>query len=227
MKKTFKIVMLPAKKADVNSLWLLNNGKISLDNHLLDDETFVPHHLYILSDEEIKEGDWCFYRNHLDGGNIICQAYKHSDDKRMLFDDGTHNKNIGEGITPLSGECKKIVATTDKSLGEPRPHSKALAYIPESFTQAYIKAYNEGKPITEVDLDMEVANCANIDVYNQCDGHKHTFKIKTRPDNTVIVHQSKMYTKNEVIELLQLMHNHYTHSFSDAKWVNEWIQDNL
>jgi hypothetical protein len=73
-------------------------------------------HIYIASDEEIKEEDWCYYLNSLGGGNIVCQAYKHSEDKRMLFDKGTHNREIGEGITPLSGECKKIILTTDQDL---------------------------------------------------------------------------------------------------------------
>lgn len=73
-------------------------------------------HIYITSDEEIKEGDWCYYLNNLGGGNILCQAYKHSEDKRMLFDNGTYNREIGEGITPLIGECKKIILTTDQEL---------------------------------------------------------------------------------------------------------------
>ena len=72
--------------------------------------------IYITYDEEIKEGDWCYYLNNLGGGNTVCQAYKHSEDKRMLFDNGNHNRKIGEGITPLSGECKKIILTTNQDL---------------------------------------------------------------------------------------------------------------
>jgi hypothetical protein len=82
----------------------------------LDTKNYKSFNLYITSDEEIKEGDWCFYLNNLGGGNIVCQAYKHSEDKRMLFDNGKHNRKIGEGITPLMGECKKIILTTDQDL---------------------------------------------------------------------------------------------------------------
>ena len=80
------------------------------------EQTMQWKNIYITSDEEIKEGDWCYYLNNLGGGNILCQAYKHSEDKRMLFDNGTHNREIGEGITPLIGECKKIILTTDQDL---------------------------------------------------------------------------------------------------------------
>jgi hypothetical protein len=73
-------------------------------------------HIYITNDEDIKEGDWCYYLNQLGGGNIICQAYKHKLYDRMLFDSGKHNRELGEGITPLKGECKKIILTTDEDL---------------------------------------------------------------------------------------------------------------
>jgi len=76
----------------------------------------IGKNIYITNLEEIKEADWCFYLNNLGGGNIVCQAYKHSEDKRMLFDNGKHNRKIGEGITPLMCECKKIILTTDQNL---------------------------------------------------------------------------------------------------------------
>jgi hypothetical protein len=81
-------------------------------------ETHTYQNIYITNDEEIKEGDWCYYLNNFGGGNIVCQAYKHPKDERMLFDDGKHNRKIGEGITPISGDCKKIVLTTDSILIE-------------------------------------------------------------------------------------------------------------
>lgn len=70
----------------------------------------TENYLLVVSDEEIKEVDWCYYLNCHGGGNIVCQAYKHHSSARMLFDSGNHNREIGEGITPLNGECKKIIA---------------------------------------------------------------------------------------------------------------------
>jgi hypothetical protein len=78
--------------------------------------SFKVQNIYITSDEEIKEGDWCHYLNRFGGGNIICQAYRYKDDARMLFARSSSNREIGEGITPLKDECKKIILTTDQDL---------------------------------------------------------------------------------------------------------------
>lgn len=101
---------------------------------ILQRSNFTNIHLYITSDEEIKEGDWCCYLNNLGGGNVLCQAYKHSEDKRMLFDNGTHNREIGEGITPLIGECKKIILTTDQDLIK-----DGVQPIPDEFLEWFVK----------------------------------------------------------------------------------------
>ncbi len=86
-----------------------------------------PQHLYFTSNEEIKEGDWC----------------------------------IGEGVAlPFKAiptiryhQWKKIVASTDPSLGLPS--------IPESFIQQYVAV--NGK-INSVMLEMEnKANSVDID----------------------------------------------------------------
>jgi hypothetical protein len=111
MKKNIHI--LPTDKPSklfvfMNKLMVI--GKVSTD------DGNANRHIYITSDGEIKEGDWCYYLNNAGGGNIVCQAYKHPKDERMLFDDGNRNRKIGEGITPIDGDCKKIVLTTDSIL---------------------------------------------------------------------------------------------------------------
>ena len=68
----------------------------------------TPDYLLVVDDSQIKEGDYCYYLNTLAGGHITCQAYVF--DNAMLYDDGTFNRNIGEGITPALGECRKIIA---------------------------------------------------------------------------------------------------------------------
>jgi len=117
MKKKAKVIMLPTAQ---DSRIFIHDGKLQscYDEGVAvaNDIDWQCQHLYIVSDDEIKEGDWCYYKNSFGGGNIICQAYKHKDDSRMLYDDGSHDRSIGEGITPLEGECKKIIATTDPEL---------------------------------------------------------------------------------------------------------------
>lgn len=163
MKKTFKVVMLSTEKA---SPLFDKKGQLEYNInpplHGIRDLGWKYQHLYIISDDEIKEGDW--YMNKFGRLSI-----------KVIGD----KSNEGD---------KKIVATTDKSL-EITVYSKyistvegkntrykQLPQLPESFTQAYIKAYNEGKPITEVDLEMEYNK-----LYPMVENNN--LIIKTRPDN--------------------------------------------
>ncbi len=106
-------------------------------------------HLYITSDEEIKEGNWCYYLNRFGGGNIICQAYRHKDDKRMLFAHSSSNREIGEGITPLKDECKKIILTTDQDL-----IVDGVQPIDDEFLEWFVK--NPNCEFVELDIETEL-----------------------------------------------------------------------
>lgn len=215
MKKTFPVVMLTTEKASLIIKDFNNKLIHNYNNTQFLREQYQFQHLYIISDDEIKNGDW--YIN----GEFINQA----------------KSNI-----PYTKYIKgKIVATTDTSLFFDRPYrtnyggSKAtmLPQIPESFLQAYIKSYNEGKPITEVDLEMRFDGMID----NFTTGLAiESYVIKTRPDNTVIVNQSKIYTREEVKQLcFQAFINH---KCIDGKIkpneameltipFNKWIEENL
>ena len=206
MKKTHKVVMLPTEKA--SRIHLANNKLIYGKELFTDGLTGRNQHLYIISDDEIKEGDWYY-----------------SPETKQVYNQSNHETSL---------PCKKIVATTDTSLKVTDLISDKYAVyvpqIPESFIQAYIKAYNEGKPITEVDLEMD------------CDHNQMPNKvidiIKTRPDNTVIIHQSKMYSRDEVEYLIKCATDEILHvlGYDTGKkmketgvmsHINKWIQDNL
>jgi len=215
MKKTHKVVMLPTEKA--SRIHLANNKLIYGKELFTDGLTGRNQHLYITSNDEIKEGDWCLF--FWDGGQLG------SDKPQQYQPSKGHVLNDG---------LKKIVATTDTSLKVTDLISDKYAVyvpqLPESFIQAYIKAYNEDKPITEVDLEMD------------CDHNQMPNKvidiIKTRPDNTVIVHQSKMYSRDEVEYLIKCATDEILHvlGYDTGKkmketgvmsHINKWIQDNL
>jgi hypothetical protein len=101
--------------------------------------------IYITSNEEIKEGDWCYYLNRFGGGNIICQAYRHKDDARMLFAHNSSNREIGEGIIPLKDECKKIILTDNSDLIK-----DGVQAIDDEFLEWFVK--NPSCEFVEVDL---------------------------------------------------------------------------
>jgi len=207
MKKTFKVIMLPTEKA--SRICILASNKLNYGAEALASNNTTLQHLYIISDDEIKEGDWF-----IDIDNIPYQA-----------------KTPMLSIIANSKLCSKIVATTDKSLNgksdsglqmclcgtwqigkDGYPGCKGNCHtldIPESFIQAYIKAYNEGKPITEVDLEMTKTikesrpgvyeiNLPIIEV------------IKTRTDNTVIISEVKEYRKREMEKCIESPYYFYT-----------------
>jgi hypothetical protein len=225
--KSHKLVMLPTEKAD-NCITMYYNGKISWTDQLLTktyrESTVVKvFHLYILSKKAwsdggdiIKHGDW-FYSK---GDNKVFQ-YLPIDDTRDTSPD-------------YSGTFK-VVATTDKSIynsgvanGWSHIETSGVIYlpqIPKSFIQAYIKSYNEGNTITEVSLEME-----KVFVDKQLsDGQEFLDKeytIKTREDNTVMIHQSRTYTREEVIKFIKTAVCKKENAWHGNE-LDKWIEDNL
>jgi len=106
-------------------------------------EDVIPQHLYFLSDEEIKEGDW------------IMRAF----DNIILRDNINSDNRKGE-------KFYKIIATTDTSLKISVENSKKTAfdyisevkYLPQpstQFIQKYIEEYNRGSQIKKVLVEYE------------------------------------------------------------------------
>lgn len=168
----YKVVMLPTEKASKICLNRSTN-KLDLDTTSIYNSIQKFQHLYILSDEEIKEGDWIYYKT--PHGTILIKQVKH-----LVFNKTAYRINATKEecfapktIFPLDtggithhrwhicdidieiGGCKKIVATTDKSLEIAPIINFTLPQLPASFVQVFIKAYNEGKLITEVNVEIE------------------------------------------------------------------------
>jgi hypothetical protein len=221
MKKIFNVVMLPTEK--VSSIFD-KKGKLEYNLnpplHGIRDLGWKYQHLYITSDDKLKEGDWYYDTNH----NVI----------------GIYDSSAQKGL--------KIVATTDKSLSKGiRSVVKIqLPQIPESFISVYIKSYNDGKAITKVDLDMQEEWDFDKPLGNSQFATK--FTIKTNPDNTVIVHSKdeKEYSRDEVSLKLEefgnfirdnyygvgapklLSYNTSKYPHANIKQIRDkWIEENL
>jgi len=228
--KKSQVVMLSTNEKAIENedLVLFNNNQLKINNNfcaLLPSLNPLKCNLYFLSDEEIKEGDW--YINN----GVIFRA----DDK---FDEGNNpNQNKNN---------KKIISTTDKSLGnvfkvnhglsnttgfEPLPQPS------ESFIKAYIKAYNEGKPITEVLIEYEfVAKDFTVKSFHEY--HKENKGIeylKVNPkDNTITIRKVK--DSFNLQELENFLVKHYLDIASKngcnlgenvRTWTKKWIEENL
>ncbi len=198
--QTFKIIMLSTEKAE--DCLYTSSGKLNYHRGYLTQDYIKnslngkSFHLYIISDEEIKENDYC-YISHL---NIIRQNVY-----------GEISSTIGTN-SYLKDNCKKVIATTDKFLDIP--------LIPYSFLPPFIKVWNENNKITEVNLEM-------------CGGANDKFiqieykKIKLREDNTVIILETKKYSKEEVINLFNKMYDSIICNKTLEPFFQEWIKENL
>ena len=212
--KTMQVAMLPTEKARIQKA---KDGSLHLINSDSCSPYFIPQHLYIVSDAEIKEGDWKYCSK----TNYITQFV---------------SKAKGSIADKCKG-CKKIEATTEINLGGffRGVQQTQLPQIPQSFIEAYVKA--EGK-ITDCLVEVcWVHNCTKKSctcepMTTTCGHVKSKFEVKTRPDNTIIIHEAKKYSRDEMIKAWELGREYEVESnkgFGEAKHLSKdkWIEENL
>lgn len=164
------IVMLPTDKDSnislgLNNLLVNTSNKSAIQNR---NEDFINQHLYILSDEPIKDGDWC-YDYYL---KTIIQ-----------------NKNLTKGQLL---HCKKIIVTIDKEIRIKNINGVLGLILPQlsqEFIKYFIDKYNDsGKAINYVEVEYEYKedikefsdnNLRGIEVSNQRE------ELLINPDNTI------------------------------------------
>jgi hypothetical protein len=210
MKKPAQVVMLPTNEKSKLVLSYCNELSINWTHDLakFDDATYQQ--IYILSDEEIKEGDWCY------GMDGIFQ-YK------------------GKINLPDIELPKKIVTTTDKRLkiggGTGKREDGISIPLPQpsqSFIEHFVAEYNRGNVITKVMVEYEM-------MYRDMTGeHKALMlvgteypKLKINSDNTINISMPKdSWSREEVIELIQK----YSKECTGWSWFEtdeKWIKENL
>lgn len=139
MLKKCKVVMLPTnEKAKKGELYFFDKLLISEGKYAGE----ISQHLYFLSDEEIKEGEYYYNVVRKDvqqcENNIEASSLKHSPQY-----------------------AKKIIATTDSSLkitidlGE-IARENILPQPSQSFLEVFVKEYNKGNVIKEVLVDLPI-----------------------------------------------------------------------
>lgn len=195
-----KVVMLPTEKATILYKFEETN-KLIFSNHPNQHELATPQHLYFLSDEKIEKGDWVY-------NPIYKTVYQWIENADVRFD---------------KINAKKIIATTNKSLGLPGPS--------KGFLEVYVDAYNEGKKIEEVLVEMEDFGEEDWvgDDYTGEPIWRHDWRIKVKPDNTITIKKVKdSWSKEEIIELFhkyKIDHDGEGCYYKDT--LNRWIEQNL
>jgi hypothetical protein len=140
-----------------NQLYKPTKGYYYTQDYLIE-QKFTACHLYILSDEEIKEGDW-FIANK---GIHKCLEVVKGDYPYKVA-----NQYNGGEIQYQSKHWigNKIIATTDKSLVIGREHDdtvpfpkmrdKCLPQPSQAFIEKYIAWWNQGDQLEEVMVEYE------------------------------------------------------------------------
>jgi hypothetical protein len=190
--KRTKVVMLSTNEKA--SLRLLPNGLL-FSNPLVNEPHLKNQELYFLSDEEIKEGDWCINLNSFLEHKELCRI-----DSKI---------ELERYVQKIENDCKKIIATTNKDLGITLPQPS------ESFIKKFIEAYNSGKAITEVMVEYN---------HLQSTTGLNEEWLKINIDNTITIRKMKdSWSREEVISLCTEAINYgkdYNGNLSE-KWIEE------
>lgn len=208
-----------------NSSLDIISSKIS-DYAVKTDAHLSYQHLYIVSDDEIKEGHWCY-----------------DIELKRVFQ---AHKNLKQDV------FKKIIATTDKLLTVKKPlysgyldqRSQNGYYddnLPEP-SQGFIKKYCEkrgiDKVMVEYDNNLRCYKCGKseadcIATSSNCIGYyKETYQLKVSSDNTITIKPIKdSWNREEVTELLEELFYDASQEkdgfYREYDSLEDWIKQNL
>lgn len=252
MKKVVDVVTIEAKEKVQNCLVLDNIYKFMysigggyLTQSYLKDACKTAYHVYFLSDEDIKEGDW-FIRN-----NEIHQCYKsHKTD--IEFKTDINSVYCGVNTFWDKKFCKKIIVATDPSLvieetyevrsGKNVEYCMTEYNLPQpsiEFLTQFAVNYNSKTPITQVMVEYEdlwIQDYALTPTSSLPPLVNLGYKLKINPiDNTVITSIIKNnYSKAEVIEIYKQGARDYCSSSQSIESFlskigdgTKWIEKNL
>ena len=181
--KECNVVILPVKQSnigyrkdyDLSTLQIRNKPLITTNKN-----TYQAVELYITSDDEIKEGDWC-----INNTLKIVELINYIDEYDIQL-------------------YSKIIATTDKSLTqivETRLLKETVIHLPQP-SQSFIKKYCELDGINKVLVEYDEPKNWNINTKGTVG---HSFYVpKTDSHNTITIKSVKdNWTREEVIDLLK------------------------
>lgn len=220
-----QIIMLPSKNG--NSKIGLNPSALFNKPHLYYfNGGAVYHecqHFFITSDEEIKEGDWIYHLSrkevfrihHFDSSN---------NNKTIVTSDKDFLELPNRFIEVLVSDCRKIIATTDTSLGLPQPS--------QQFIEKYIEEYNKGNQIEKVMVKYETSQITKQEWFQEAP-YRVKYDIttlKVKSDNTITIRKIKdSWSREEVIKLCRSAYLHGEQGALNIHYqtFKQWIEENL
>jgi hypothetical protein len=229
MFKRCRMVLLSTNKK--SKIWL-NDTLSSYSHEQRLGSPGNPQHLYILSDEEIKVGDW--YYTSLEHDNPFIRQCKVIDKSKEYWLDNNLKYQMA---LKFNYGSYKIIASTDSSLSYIRNFksgANVLINLPspsQALIEKYVSEYNKGNKIIDVvveyeaipnEFDNPMTNPKGKD--NFC-GHEEELKVNLE-DNSITIKEIKdSWSKDEVIALFN-RYNEFIAHHDIEKW-NKWIEENI
>lgn len=243
--KEHDVVMLPAEEAENCFITKQGVGSLTLEYHrgyftkaYLQYIYAKAYHLYFLSHEEIKEGDWCILRS-----RELAKCTKVGVGGFRYFDDAS--QCYGGNDMYLA---KKIIATTDSELhpnmvtdtlfgitstwqqeaGLPRPSN--------SFIEKFVTEWNKGNKIEKVLVEFQlVTKFVGLEYY---DSMNPQYELKIASYNTIAIKPlvvKNSWSGEEVVKIaFEAFYKGYRdcealkYCPSDIKFeFDKWIKQNL
>ena len=224
MNKKYKVVMLPTNEK--TQIYRCRTGGLGYyENHTTYTVNNQGQHLNILSDDEIKEGEYWY--------DVVTEKIQQA--KNSIFD-------CWREYVAKRGHAKKIIATTDQSIRDEiakRPIEQQ--YSMPCISNKFIKQFCEMNGIWEVMVEYEFI-CPICGALNptgnkfrcgavNCSGVPE-WKLKVNPDNTINISTIKeSYSKEEVYEKLHNLMDFINHRENQVilsrPHFDNWIEDNL
>ena len=186
----------------------------------------LGYFLYFLSSEEIKEGDLCLIDNNVGQS----KGYQVLQCKKIDIDNGWYYFKDFK-----TGRCKKIIATTDFSLGHWNGeviigNFKSLPRPSDDFLKAFVKAQGKGfeKVLVEYEKLEEPTFDGNSEKYAE-------YALKVSPDNTITIkpiqEEKTSWSRKEVFKLCMdaMLYSYMDlpENLTPIQGMNKWIEENL
>ena len=250
--KRAQVIMLPTNN---KSLLHINYSKLQLNK--FEQLDVNNQHLYIISDDKIKKGDWCYDKSN---NRIVKIIYKHPKTKSHYFvsaNVNTEDEILKKGYSVELEELKKIIATTDTSLTittyyEIEGNQQIQLPQPsQQFIEKYIESYDKSEVITDVlveyEFDKVIMACtckdnsigcsfAYYDGIDECcrkrfpngEYWNKTYKVKINPkDNTITIRKLKDSWNREELINKLKKFNCSVEIDMSLDKFNKWIEENL
>ena len=222
MYKECSVILLPTD--NINKIGDICMFPYGFNIAAITDIGYPTQHLYILSDEEIKEEDW-FIRN-----KEIHQCYI-SNSAEVGFK--TNKNSVYCGIDTFWNKiyCKKIIATTNSELTKQVWSSDGKTIMAESNlprpSEDFIKSYCE-KPIDKILVEY-IDNGSEEWMGDDENGEpfwNERWELKVNPDNTINTKSIKDSWNREEVRTLFDRYNEFIAHHDIEEW-NDWIEQNL